>query len=209
MCLRTISEQTYLSEDQTVNYMSLGLLTSLNKAFDSFISVLSNGSDQKLERLAMEALCVVANLKQSRVEAWRVVVSHGIIDQLVKLFQCCPSLSVRFEIMYALLALSDQADYQSINYQPILPMVVACLQVNHPEDELHRVCLNLLTSLHKKAAKARDLQTLGGLFELIGGLDTLEALQYSPSNMVYKQAVRIIEKFYGLANNNSAFENLI
>jgi len=41
ICLRFISEQTFLSEDQAVNYMSLGLLTSLHKAFNIFISMLS------------------------------------------------------------------------------------------------------------------------------------------------------------------------
>jgi hypothetical protein len=40
MCLRLITEQTYLNEDQAVNYMSLGLLTSLHRAFEIFISVM-------------------------------------------------------------------------------------------------------------------------------------------------------------------------
>lgn len=103
--------------------------------------------------------------------------------------------------MYAFLALTGEADFHSINSNAILLMILACLEAkDQDEDDLHKVCLNLLKNLLKKAARARELETLAAQFELIGGLDCLESLQYSPSNMVYQKALHIIERYYGVAN---------
>jgi hypothetical protein len=61
------------------------------------------------------------------------------------------------------------------------------------------LALRLLAKLHKEALclyRGNPANDFTLLFERQGGLDAAESLLYHPERRVYKQALRLIEKYY-------------
>ncbi|KAJ0033151.1 hypothetical protein NQD34_000258 [Periophthalmus magnuspinnatus] len=149
-----------------------------------------------------EAAWTVSNITAGKHSQIQEVIDAGLIPILVEILRH-GEYKTQKEAVWAITNFTSGGTVEQVGYLVnchVLPSLVRLLSTK--ESKIILIILDAICKILQMAAKTGESDKLYLMFEEVGGLEKLEALQYHDNEAVYKSSLDIINRFFSLENED-------
>lgn len=197
--LRTIGNIVTGSDEQTQSIIACGALTCLQ-------SLLTHSK----KSIRKEACWTISNITAGNKTQIQEVINHNLIPLLVQLLHKA-EFDVRKEAAWAISNATSGGTADQINYLVtqgcIKPL---CDLLDAKDTKVINVALegleNILKSGLERMNQTNGINQFAKFVDEAEGLEKIEALQQHENNEIYERAVKILETYFGLEDDEDVTE---